>query len=179
MKKTNILIFSLAILGFYLSQTSCNRNNYKEQIITVDSLSNATGTFLTQINSIDSTSVMSMAPLVKEDLKWISDSLSKEDLSRSSVFLSKLKSAKKLVQVFPREYSSIKNELNISLIQLDDLKSDLINSNLDKKHANKYVNDEKKALIEIETHQVNLMQRLNSLNDYAEVRKEFYLMARN
>lgn len=177
MNKINVFLISIVIIGIYISNSSCNRNDYSEEIVELDSLSILTSTYLTQLDSIDSSAVMGMKAMILEDISWISDSLSKENLSESSVFLAKIKNGKKVMQVFPREYTTLKKELTNSLNQLNDLKADLSNGNLDEVHAKKFINDEKLAFTEINAHQKKLMKRLNSLNSYEEVRKEFYLMA--
>lgn len=176
MKKSNILFIALSIVLFYFSNSSCNRTNFSEQIVAVDSLHNQVDSYLFQLNSIDSTEVMSYYPIVKKDIAWVSDSLAREDLKNSSVFLSKLKTANKLMQVFPQEYSTLKKELTISLYQLEDLKSDLENNTINEVEANRYVNDEKLALKNIGNHEKKLMQKLDSMKDYIEIRKDFYLM---
>jgi hypothetical protein len=121
---------------------------------------------------------MRLSPLVIEDVAWVSDSLTAEDVKNSSIFLAKLKTATKLMQIFPQEYSILKKELTISLYQLKTLKSDLVNKSINEKEANKYINEEELALKNISGHQKKLLLRLNSMMDYKEVRKDFYLMVR-
>lgn len=177
MKKIKIFLLSFVIIGFYFSNSSCNRNDYSEQLVTVDSLYSITGIYLLQLDSIDSSAVMGMESTITQDISWISDSLNQENLSESSVFLAQIKNGRKVMQVFPREYSTLKKELTISLDQLKDLRIDLSNGSLDEIHADKYVNDEKMAMLKIESHHKKLLSRLNSLNNYEDVRKEFYLNA--
>lgn len=178
MKKFSVLLISIVCIGFYFSNTSCNRNEYSEQIVIVDSLNNVASVYLFQLDSIDSSAIMGMENMILEDISWISDSLAKENLTQSTVFLAKLKNGRKVIQVFPREYNTLRKELNISLGQLKDLKTDLDNGNVNKELANKYVNDEELAMKKIDAHHKKLLKRLNSLNNYEEVRKEFYLEAR-
>lgn len=176
MKKTLLILLFVSSIGFYFGNLSCNRTNFSAEISTVDSLSAEANKYLTQLNSIDSSSVMLLAPIISEDLNWTKDSLTKEDLKNSSIFLSKLKTGKKLVARFPYEYSRLKLELTKSLDQLSDLKTDLTNTSIEREEATKYINDEKSALQIIVKQQNGLFGQLNALNDYTEVRTAFYQM---
>lgn len=176
MKKTFLILLIISSFVFYFANLSCNRTNFGTEISIVDSLSAEANKFLTQLNALDSSEVMLLAPIISEDLEWTKDSLTKEDLKNSSIFLSKLKTGKKLVARFPYEYSRLKLELQKSLDQLSDLKSDLSNSSIEREEATKYINDEKSALQIIVKQQNGLFGQFNALNDYKEVRTAFYQM---
>jgi hypothetical protein len=172
MKK--ILFISFLSISFYCLNVSCNRIDYSKEIIVVDSLATATQHYLFQLDSVDSNAVMLLEPMIKEDLVWTSDSLTSEHLKSSSIFLSKLKSGKKLVARFPLEYTKLKTELNKSAVQLKALKTDLTNSSIAKEDAIKYILDEENALSIISKQQKGLMGQLEFLNDYPKVRADFY-----
>lgn len=176
MKKIISSTFLLLVIGIYFFSNSCNRNDYSQEIIKVDTLFQQVNSFKIYLDSIDSTSVMEYAPLLAHDLKWIDDSLSKESMSMSSVFLFKVRTGNKLLENFPIEYSSLKKEVTFSQKQLLDLKEDLQNGSIEKVQVNTYLKDEKLAVKVIESHFNKLKKRLEIMKEYPIVRKEFYLM---
>jgi hypothetical protein len=174
MKKIMVGFVFLLSTGFYLSNLSCNRHDYSKQLVLVDSLAQVANDYLSNLNKLDSSAIMDMDPLVKTDLEWLGDSLTKESLKKSSHYLSTLKITKKLVEIFPREFSVLKQELNKSLQMLDDLKKDLKNGSIDEIEAIKYTNDEVEAMEIISEHYNKLFGRLDATKDYLELRSEFY-----
>jgi len=170
------LLFAFAVILAYVSTISCNRTDYSKEIAQVDSLQAIMNLMKFQNDSIDSLQVISLSPLIQEDIRWISDSLSKETLTKSKVFIQKVRTGEKILRNFPMEYYSIKKEINYSLTQLNDLHQDLIEGSIEKAEASKYIEDEVNAGSVIESHHLKMMKRLQTLEDYPEVRKEFYLM---
>ena len=177
MKKVSAFIFLLIGLIGYFNSTSCNRSQFSKQLASVDSLSQQTNNYLQQLQALDSASVMELAPLISADLSWVKDSLTSEDIKNSSLFLSQLKSGKKLMENFPKDYVILQKELKNSLKQLNDLKQDLKNNSISLQEANRYVSDESSALLIIEDQLNKVEGRINSLKEYRQIRDTFYLEA--
>lgn len=176
MKKNSFLFSTILLASLYILSSSCNRTDYSEQISQIDSLYNQISHYSFQIDSIDSNAVIELTPIIQEDLLWISDSLSKELLPKSSLFLYRVRTGNKLLQNFPQEYHTLKKEFIYSLKQLSDLKKDLKNNSIEKVDASKYINDEKLAIKVLESHLNKMIKKLETMKDYPEVRKDFYLM---
>jgi hypothetical protein len=174
MKKILSSILFLLLIGFYFFTNSCNRTDFTNEIAQVDSLSAQIDDFRTRLNQIDSTLIMDYSLLVNEDLDWAADSLSRDNMPFASVFLAKVRIAKKFTNSFPAEYSTLKKELTYSHVQLIDLKNDMLNNSIEKVQASKYINDEKMAVVILKDHMDKMTDRLTALKDYPEVRKDFY-----
>ena len=101
MKKLLSSILFLILIGFYFSSNSCNRTDFTNEIAQLDSLSAQINDFRARLDLVDSNLVMNYANLVKEDLHWVSDSLSRETMSFASLFLAKVRVAKKFTENFP------------------------------------------------------------------------------
>lgn len=175
----NIFLYLILFFGLssYFSTTSCNQHQFTHELEVLDSLSQKTISHLEELQAIDSAKVMEIAPLVASDLEWAKDSLSKEDIKNSSLYLSTLKSAKKMMEIFPKEYKTLEKELNTCTKQLNDLKEDLNNHAISKEEADRFVADESSALLIIEDHLNKLKGRINSIKDYTQIRDTFYLEA--
>jgi len=175
----NIFLYIILFFGLssYFSSTSCNQHQFTHELEVIDSLSQKTANYLKELQVMDSAKVMEIAPLVASDLEWAKDSLSKEDIKNSSLYLSKLKSAKKIMETFPKDYTTLKRELNKSAQQLNDLKEDLSNHSISEEEAKRYVSDESSALLIIEDHLKSVMGRINSIENYTQIRDTFYLEA--
>lgn len=177
-----LLHFFIAILltsATYLSITSCNRVDYSEEIAKVDTLKIEIDSLRFRFDEIDSSLVLSYTPFMTEDMKWISDSLTKENVTDAKMFMYHVKIAKKLTLTFIYDYVKLDRELAYSKEQLSSLRKDLVNSSIEKEEAMKYLSDEDKAVEAIDTHLSKMEERINLLKDYPEVRKEFYLKMRN
>ncbi len=175
MKKISLFtLSSLLILLYFVLSTSCNREDYSKEIAQIDSLKTQLSIYSLQFDSIDSTSVMELIPLIKNDVEWIKDSLTKETMSLGAVFLVTVRAGSKLTESFPAEYSSIKKELIYSTSQFEDLLDDLNKGAIDAINARKYINDEVMAFKVIESHIKKMTGRLESLKDYPDIRKDFY-----
>jgi hypothetical protein len=175
MRKLFLFIISnTVILLFLFNNTSCKRENFTQQIKQLDSIITQVDAMSIEINGVDSLSVMNLKKYVNEDVNWIKDSLTKETMTTASVFLIKVRTAKKLLDSFPYEYSTMKSELKYSQAQLVDLHNDLSKGSIEADLANKYLADEKKAFLLIASHFKKMFGRLESVKDYPDIREEFY-----
>lgn len=175
MKKVSLFIVSsVFIVLYFMSSTSCNREDYSKEIAKLDSLKSHLTVYKVRLDSIDSTYVMNLKPIIDRDIEWIKDSLTKETMSLGAVFLVTVRAGSKLTDSFPTEYTSLKNEVNYSITQLEDLLKDLNKGSIEAIKARKYLNDEEMAYKVIERHVNKMTGRLESLKDYPDIRKEFY-----
>ena len=174
MKKITLYIMGGLLIFIYFTSTSCKREDYSKEIIMVDSLLSQANIYKANLDTIDSMAVMSLKPIIEQDVDWIKENLTKETMGLGSVFLVTVRAGSKLTSNFPSEYSSLKRELDYSIKQLEDLRTDLKKGSLDKTTAEKYFKDEAIAFNEIDRHCYKMFGRLESLKDYDDIREDFY-----
>jgi len=179
MKNTQLSISFFLLALIYLSNGACTRIDYTKELAQVDSLSVKVDSILSNLNAIDTSEVMGYIPLMKEDLQWIQENISEENVNAAKIFIYKVKTVNKLSLTFTYDYVKAKKESELSKTQLFDLRKDLVNSSIEKNDALKYIEDERKAVEAINNHTIKMIERINILEDYPEVRKEFYLNMRN
>ena len=167
--------FSFALLiGFIYLGTSCQRTDYSKEIAQVDSLSAVVERYLFQVDSLDSMQIEEYFVFLKEDTKWIQDSLAKEYMKDASIFLLKVRTADKLSKSFPQIYVKLKRELKYSQSQLADLKKDLSNASIEPEKAKGYLATESMAADNLGQQHSKFMKRLTILKDYEVSRNDFY-----
>ena len=178
--KTHKIFFLFVVVAFLsFGYTRCNTRDFSNEINQVDSLLAIAEQLHQNILKIDSADVMEKAKLVDADFKFVQDSLPGELFIEASLFLTQLKSVKKMTGSFPNKFKSLKNETDYSIDQLTDLKSDLKNRSLNAGNVSKYIQDESKALAVLGQHINKLMMALDKLNNqYFENRLGFYNLYR-
>jgi hypothetical protein len=178
--KTSKIFFLIAIVtSISLGYTRCNPNDYSKEIDQVDSLIIVAVEMHQFMINIDSVDVVEKAEIVNADFKFVQDSLQGDLIIKSANYLDHLKIVKKMLNGFLGDYETLKKESSYSIDQLNDLKKDLQNGSLDPEEANKYINDEAKALALLNKHFQKLKLGLNNLNNqYFDLRDAFYNLYR-
>ena len=154
----------------------CNTSDFSRQKNEIDTMLVALVDIKAELLLIDSAEVIKTIILVNKDFNFVRDSFPGELIGQSSEFLGQLKVAKKFSDNFNAAFPRLKNEVDYSLKQLDNLKADLKNKSINEKDATQYLNDEKRAFQTIKAQSDRLFYQLNSVNNkYLISRDRFYI----
>lgn len=152
MKKITIgLLFILSI--FSLLQSACLRDDFKQEITTIDSLK----THLTQLRDSVIALDMDSAQVIHDKASQILKTLHEyydpraEELSlEDGIKFGQFKTIKKALRNYRERHENILKELEYTSKQLQDLKESMERSEFEKKVGEQYLNDEKEAVALLE-----------------------------
>jgi hypothetical protein len=148
MKLTKIfhLILALSVILFFVE---CKNNKYQKEIAKIDSLKTVLNKVEKKLTEIDTNVVHEKYKKYKENMNVISVNYSynKKDLGWNTIC--QYGKIEKPLRDFSSEQGDIKKELKFSRKQLDSLKFDIQNGNIEKKEMSEFIESESDAVAEI------------------------------
>jgi hypothetical protein len=149
MKMTKVLhlILALFVILFFVE---CKNNKYKKELARIDSLETVLNQSEKKLTEVDTNMVREKYKVYKKNISFISENYPNKLKDPNWNTLCQYGLIKKPLRDFNNELPHLRKELMFSRKQLDSLKFDIQNGNIEKEKINEYVKSESDAVNVIE-----------------------------
>jgi len=161
MKELNMHLNKSLVLSIYFFLVSCGPHPFHSELNEIDRLNTQLDSLETVFNSIDLERAVASNVKVEQDanaLKMYVNNYPEAFDKKIGVLIDELGFAKKAFSRIEKNHGNLKEEINYSKKQLQDLKADLNNNNLSAEKGKEYLQKEKKAIDELRKN-ISLMKQ--------------------
>lgn len=167
---------TLSILFFILilfTNTSCNTDSYNDKVVKLDSISNRLSENVAALYEIDTVKVSNHYEIIMNDLDQVTQLLGKRKVyNEEAIILSDYRALRKNFSKFKPFRNDVKIESDLTIVQLNNLSTDLKKGIIEKNKVEEYYQKEFVHAIELNERVEGILTGLDKAFEKFEVMKK-------